>query len=259
MLSLEDQTVERLDKLQSGRWAPQGPCAGLAWAWALYLVERYHPTLGLDYLPAGQPAPGFADWHGVRVILPAQPQVLEPARSGLIRFWDAAVADERTGESNWSDLGRRFLEGRVSSRDTLVELRTHLGLPDYGGLPCPVQPPRWIFYLTLLRAGVDLIVDDQPVSLTRGLEWSEILAGGHSDPHPLVQARVLGVRNSGAREWLGLTGFGSTLFVHRRDARLIDWQGEWRVTPAAGWLPDASWRLGQYLAERLRANAASGV
>lgn len=251
MLTLEDQTVERLGRLQSSEWAPQGPCAALAWALALYLIEAYHPATGLDCAPAGRPAPGQADWHGVRIGRPGD-AAIAPA-SGLIRFWDAAIADQRPDGNGWLDLGSRFLQGQIEARAALVELRGHLGLPDRAELPEPAGPPRWIFFLTLLRAAVDLIVDGRPISLTRGLDWAGAAIGDRGDPHPLIQARVLGVGKAGVREWLGLIGHGSALFVHRRDGRLIAWHDGWRIYRAAAWLPDASWRLGQYLDERLEA------
>jgi hypothetical protein len=259
MLTLEAQTIDRLEKVRASPWAPQGPCAALTWALTLYLIEGYHPTIGLDYTPAGRAAPGLADWHGVRIRADDGldgDDAAEPAGpagpGGLIRFWDAAVFDERPGGNGWLDLGRRLLQGELGSAGALAELCRHLGLPERADLPVKARTPRWIFYLTLLRAGVDLIVDGHGIILSRGLDWAEHLAGPDREPHPLVQTQVLGVNNSGASEWLVLTGYGATLFVHRRDARLIDWQSGWRITPAAGWLPDASWRIGQYLAERLQ-------
>ena len=266
MLTLEAQTIDRLEKVRASPWALQGPCAALAWALTLYLIEGYHPAIGLDYAPSGRAAPGLADWLGLRIRADADANgngaagAAEPADAagpgGLIRFWDAAVFDERPGGNGWLDLGRRLLQGELGTADALVELRRHLGLPERTDLPAPApgqgRMPRWIFYLTLLRAGVDLIVDGHPVILSRGLDWAEHLAGPDREPHPLVQTQLLGVNKSGASEWLVLIGYGATLFVHRRDARLMDWQDGWRITPAAGWLPDASWRIGQYLAERLQ-------
>lgn len=258
MLTLEAQTIDRLDRVRARPWGPQGPCAALAWALTLYLIEGYHPATGLDYTPSGRAAPGFADWFGVRIGAvgepngPAQPASAPEPAAGLIRFWDAAVRDERPGGNGWLELGRRLLQGEIGGPDALAELRRHLGLPDRADLSVKARPPRWIFYLTLLRAGVDLIVDGHPIIFTRGLEWAESLAGPDREPHPLVQTHVLGIGNSGASEWLGLTGYGSTVFVHRRDARLMDWQTGWQITPAGNWLPDASWRIGQYLAERLQ-------
>lgn len=249
MLTLEEQTIERLERVRDRPSGSQGPCAALAWTLALYLIEAYHPILGLDFRPAGRSAPGQADWYGVRLVMPGD-AATAGRTAGLIRFWDAAVADERPGGGGWTDLGRRFLQASADAAGALAEIRQHLGVPDRDKLPIPSRPPRWIFYLTLLRVAVDLLVDRHPVALSRGLDWPEIIPGG-ADPHPIRAAGVLGVRDSGAGEWIGLAGLGSVLFIHRRDARLIDRRAGSRAAPAATWLSDAGGQVGRYLIERL--------
>ncbi|HEX2172630.1 MAG TPA: hypothetical protein VHL09_09315, partial [Dehalococcoidia bacterium] len=222
-----------------------------AWALALYLVEAYHPVIGLDFVPSGRSAPLEASWYGVRVIGPGgDGSPPSPPTRGLIRLWDAIVADERPEGRGWLDIGGRFLQGQTGTEETLASLRDHLGLPDRNTLAPPPSRPRWIFYLTLLRAGVDLLIDNWPIALARGLDWPDIL-GDEAEPHPLRRAGVLGVHNAGAGEWIALSGHGSCLFIHRRDARLIDRRDGWRITPASAWLPDASWQVGRYLADRL--------
>lgn len=250
MTLFDEQTHDRLAVVRDRPAGPQGPCAALAWAVSLYLLERYHPLIGLDVYPSGRPVPGQADWYGPGLMAPARSGLANPPRT-IVRFWDAAVFTDGAPGNDWTDLGRRFLEGEIEAPELCRAARRHAGLPEPQTLARPTGRPRWIWYLILLRAAVDLLVHGNPVGLTRGLEWPALLPADEREPHPLRRAGVLGVRDAGAAEWIGLAASGRVIFVHRRDARLIERRAEWTVTPGSDWLPEAGWEVGRYLWGRL--------